>query len=204
MKFALDFDGVILKNNYIYEYMFDKSTKYLKDTLKISYKLAHNYQKQYLKKLGHTANIATKINKKCLKINMDKYNEYVFNDKEMMKMMSMITIDDIVYMCDFMEEKENNNHEYILFTNGTIRWVDYVLATGGIKTDNFFEDTYSLDNNALKPNISAYENIEQNHDNFIYIDDNIENLKPIENRWNVYNYKRSDTPNILSTLSLKK
>lgn len=201
MKFVLDFDGVILKNYYVYHHMSNKSTQFLAKELHINYKIANYYQKKYLQTHGHTAKILSKLNNKSFHYNLEKYNDYVFNDNSIYEMLSYLTIDDVLYINDFLALKKKNNLDFLCFSNAHFHWINSVLTYVDIDSNDMFNECFTSDNNYMKPDTKSYKTVEKSlldNDNFVFIDDNLQNINSAT-EWNTYHFKRHDDANTLKT-----
>lgn len=202
--FVLDFDGVLLKNDHVYKLMNTKSTKFLANELNIPINKAKMLQQKYLHKLGHTSLILSNINKTPQHLCLKKYNDYVFNDTSMYEMLYHINNHDINYIHEFHDLKVHENYEYILFSNAHLEWIDAVLSCANLSTDDMFDHCFTSDNNYFKPNHESYDTISNRFDNndFIFIDDNLNNLKQIKHAWNTYHFTSNDKPSLLKTIKV--
>jgi FMN phosphatase YigB (HAD superfamily) len=199
-----DFDGVIMRNNNVYKEMNVKSTKYLADRMKISYKKAENLQKEYLSKYGHTSNIYRNylihqnpiINKPnkvgSVQCFIDDYTNHVFSSRNMNELLSYITNEDIDHIHNLYEIKRENDLKYHLFSNASIIWIDCVIQQSNIDLVDFFDSFYTSDNNILKPNLNSYKPFHNNLHN-VLIEDNYENIMPIKDcdNWESFHLKPS-------------
>lgn len=194
----LDFDGVVLRNHKITELIQNNSTLYLSTKLNVSYSKSKQIQKKYLSIYGHTAMLESVTHNTSVYKCFQDYNDFVFNKTNMDVYLNMIAMSDIELMKNIIDIKQNSYDDYVLFSNAHLDWVSNVLNYAEIDMYQMFDGFYTNDNNCLKPYNSAYMPFDQS-EKISFVDDNIINLKPVENKygWNIFHYSNQHTVNDL-------
>lgn len=185
----LDFDGVIVKNKYLNDFITTKSNLFVQKyyNKKQLYK-CKKINKHFYKTYGHTALGFNPIKKKDYTQDILDYNEFVFSDINYDHIKDHITFYDICNIKKLLTYKS----KFGLFTNAPISWCENICSITDTDIYEFidFDKCFTSDNGLVKPNRECYEIIEEKliYDDTVinFIDDSYINFKNISSndKWN--------------------
>lgn len=200
----LDFDGVLFKNKKIHDLIKERSVCYVSHRMKVSKLKANDINTYHYKNFGHTT-IHMKSNEN--NINVNDYNNLVFENLNWDYIESLITQDDIDHMQLFLDTTDNRCMHY-LFSNAPLSYCDNIMRLHGynlfevfdhnVFTSDIINIRFKEDNNLLKPLPGVYDKIDEffsSHEKPIhFIDDSQINLDPLKynHRWNTYLLNMAD------------
>ena len=204
MHLLLDFDGVILKNNKLTQYQFEKSCKFVQRHTCLNIDTCRTLNRKYYPVYGHSVTMLnTMFNKK---ISVEEYDEYVFNKRTLNKLVHLVDDDTLKHSSMFeyiFKHCEKNNIKWNIFSNAHINWI--ILFSQHMKLNDITEGKVVWPQsklNLLKPNEEAYDNIEKmfpSSNLFTFIDDSYVNLDIVQKRekWRTYQMQNDTSFNDL-------
>lgn len=179
-----DFDGVLLKNKKINEYVVNKSIEYVEKRVNCSKSRAKCINDNIYHKLGHTAKLFGNHKKA-----VQDYNDFVFNEHTLNEVKKLLNEEDEKHFFNVIQMKKD--FTYGIFTNTSSLWYTTILEHYNIS--NSFDSNYLFDsdNGLIKPNAVLYDSINQivPYDFDIhFLDDNQLNIVPASSydRWFPY------------------
>lgn len=179
-----DFDGVLLNNKKINDYVVDKSVEYVEKRVNCSKSRAKIINNKVYHKLGHTAKLFGNHKKA-----VQDYNDFVFNETTLKDVKKLLNENDEKHFNDVIRMKKD--FSYGIFTNTSSIWYTTILDHYNIY--NSFDSNYCFDsdNGLIKPNPISYDSINQcvpSNLNIHFLDDNKLNILPAcsYDRWSNY------------------
>lgn len=191
MNTLLDFDGIIFRNEKVNEVIGQKSIDFVNKKLNLSYSKSKTVNKFLYRTYGHTAiGIAKYTFEKPENVVLD-YNNFVFDNINYQDIKSYLTKEDKKRISMLSHRSKVFNHKFGLFTNAPLSWCENLFYYLDDDLSNMidYDKVFTSDEGLLKPNISVYQNIENNlNDNIHFIEDSYINLLPVKNnkKWKTY------------------
>lgn len=195
IKLLLDFDGVIIRNQKILQYQYQRSAKFVQKHLHVPVTTADALNRKYYPKYGHTVTMLRQHFQKP--ISLEEYNEFVFPKNQIYRLDSLIDKKTFEYGNDFAAHFTSTDYDTSIFTNAHINWVMVfadLLDLPITDKDVIWPQSVEL----LKPFPAAYDKLsEQLKDatRIVFVDDSVKNTDypNLLEKWEPYHYKSHDT-----------
>lgn len=179
----LDFDGVLFANDKMNKIIEHRSTIYLNHHTKIPYKVASKINSKFYKQFGHTVNLVKELVEDSSTVTMEDFNDFVYSRKTLRSIKEELTLNDMELSRLWgytIQEYIDSGYSVKIFSNAPLVWIEECLFT--LSNDMLsFDDITCFDNlSRLKPDIHSYLETYKNENRIIFVDDSIDNLKPIQ------------------------
>lgn len=200
IRLLLDFDGVVIKNNQIIQYQYQRSAKFVQKHLHVPISTADNLNRKYFPKYGHTVIMLNEHFK--IPVTLEDYNEFVFPKKQIYRLDSLIDKQTFEYGNDFAQHFKSTNYQTYIFTNAHINWVTtfadiFDLPIG--EHNVIWPKSLEL----LKPLPKSYDIISEEFkeaDRIVFVDDSQKNIEypSHKHNWQTYHFQPNDTAETLA------
>jgi len=184
----LDFDGVLIKNKHISNFVETKSIEYIQKKFNKSTKASKAINTYFYKTFGHTA---IGINPKHYQENILEYNEFVFGDIDYRTIDNMMTLNDKL---SFRKLQKYGKKSFGLFTNAPIDWCENICALANTDIYDYVDEEkrFTSNDGLIKPQREIYQFVEDTllptNEKIHFVDDNIINFKCIidNDKWQTH------------------
>lgn len=190
----LDFDGVIINNAFINQFIVHRSRKYVQHKFKLkSLEDAKKVNDYVYKTFGHSSLTSSKDNTTSIL----EYNEYVFKNINYAMLSAYMTLQDKKNIHDMLTYKEDL---FGLFSNAPLTWCENMCAIADVNMYDFIDSTYCFTSDVamIKPMKPMYEYVDASIPSSIkkikFVDDsrvNIQSVPRYMTRWELYHLDTS-------------
>lgn len=190
----LDFDGVIINNAFVNQFVVNKSIKYVQYKFKLKSREDAKKVNHYIyKTFGHSSLTSSRDNTSSIL----EYNEYVFKNINYEMLSTYMTFQDKKNIRDMLTYKDTL---FGLFSNAPLTWCENICAIADVDMYEFIDSTYCFTSDVamIKPLKPMYEYVDASIPSSIkkihFVDDshvNICNVPRSMTRWELYHLDTS-------------